>query len=102
MFLCYNIIMETLKKRSLFWDVKNIDMVENAKFVIERVLSFGDENDFRWMLENYGKEKVEKVFRLLKNIDRKSLYFWCNYFDIDPTECTQKQSKMKLGAFWKR
>ena len=92
--LCYNLTMETLKKRSLFWDVENIDAKKNAKFVIGRVLSLGDEKDFRWALKNYGEKKMKEVFLLPGSLDKKSNSFWCNYFEIDPIECMQKQSKM--------
>jgi len=49
--------MKTLEKKSLFWDVGEVDPEKNARFVIGRILNFGDLGDWQWAVERYGKRK---------------------------------------------
>jgi len=72
--------MKTLDKKSLFWDVRDIDPQKNARFVIERILAFGDLDDFIWSVDRYGVEKIKDVCARSKVLDRKSASFWNNYF----------------------
>lgn len=81
--------METLRKKTLFWDVSldDIDPEKNKEFIIERVLNKGDLEDFRWITEKYNKSDISNV---IKNkgyrLDRKSMNFWCMYFNINSSD----------------
>ena len=94
--------METLQKTSLFWDTKETDPRKNERFVIERILAYGDEADLKWALDFYGKEKLKKYVSKTRNLDKKSLSFWRQYFNINPLKCTRKQSMTKQSAFWRK
>lgn len=94
--------MQTLAKRSLFWDVSEIDPQKNEKFIVERILRFGDEEDFHWAIKSYGKDKIKENLLKSKTLDNKSLSFWCQYFNIDKNKCLKNQSAKKQSWFWKR
>ena len=94
--------METLQKTSLFWDVKDLDPRKHARFIIERILAFGDKDDFNWAVNFYGKEEIKKCFLKSKALDKKSLSFWCHYFNLNKKKCIQSQSTKKQSMFWKR
>ncbi|MFA6047428.1 MAG: hypothetical protein WCV59_01700 [Parcubacteria group bacterium] len=94
--------METLQKKSLFWDVEEIDPERNERFVIERVLNFGDEEDFKWAIKYYSRGKIIKNLLDIKSLTKKSLLFWCKYFNINEKKCSIKQSTKKQSAFLKR
>ena len=100
--LCYNLTMKTLEKKSLFWDVKSIDPEKNQRFVIERILDFGDEIDFKWAIKYYGKDKIVENLTQARTLSAKSLLFWCQYFNINKEKCLANQSIQKQSAFWKR
>jgi hypothetical protein len=91
--------METLNKTSLFWDVGSLDPHRDADFIIGRILRYGDTDDFTWALSTYGRDKVEAVLRRTKDLDRKSLSFWCGFFHIDPSTCILAQSISQPSAF---
>ena len=74
----------------------------NRRFVIERILNLGNEDDFQKALERYGKEEMAIVVLESRNLDRKSQAFWCQYFHLDQNKCSSNQSAMKQGLFWKR
>jgi hypothetical protein len=73
--------METLQKKSLFWDVEFLDPQKYGKFIVERILTFGDQEDFRWALNFYGKDRIKQYFSESKNLDKKSSSFWRQYFN---------------------
>lgn len=78
----YNGSMETLKKRSLFWDVAEINPQKNSRFVIGRILAFGDQDDFKWAEKFYGEEKIKQEVLNSRSLDRKSLSFWRQFFNL--------------------
>lgn len=94
--------MKTLNKISLFWDVQSADPVKNSSFVIDRILNYGEEEDFKWAAQYYGIDRIKAHLEEKNNLDNKSLSFWCKYFNVDPIKCIQKQSITRQGLFWKR
>jgi hypothetical protein len=96
--------METLQKKSLFWDVDSqaMDLQQNKSFIIERILARGDVDDFRWAVGTYGSDTLKNILLKAKTLDPKSLSFWCFYFNIDRALCTEKPSLLKRAAFWKK
>ena len=97
--------MLPLTKKSLFWDTdtSTIDMVKNRRYVIERILRFGDFDDYRWMRSTYSKEDIKSVIlEERSDLDPKSLNFWCHIFDIEESICTQKLLAKTQELFWRR
>ena len=47
---------------ALFWDTnpKNIDAKKHARYIIERVLELGRDNEVRWVFEQYPKHTIKK------------------------------------------
>ncbi len=50
-------------KRHLFWDVviEKLDKDTNSFFMIERILEYGDIDDWQWLKENYTAEQIADV-----------------------------------------
>jgi len=94
--------METLKKKSMFWDVDAVDTQKNEKFIINRILDFGDADDFKWAMNTYGPERIKKGVLESRTLGKKSLSFWCQYFYLDPSQCINKLSGGIQSAFWRR
>lgn len=93
--------MKTLRKPSLFWDVKNPDPQKNSQFIIERILAFGDKDDFNWAVDFYGRKKIKASFLKSRTLDKKSISFWRYYYNL-PSICIQKQLRKRPGLFWQR
>jgi len=94
--------MKTLEKKQLFWDIESVDAQKDAKFIIERVLVYGDEADFKWAENFYGSDKIKKIIRQSKNLDKKSFNFWRIFFNINKEQCILNQSPGQRSLFWKR
>ncbi len=89
-----------LTKNYLFWDVDRLSTKKNSRFIIERILNFGDIEDFVWAKKEYGSERIKEVLKTSRQLTAKSLYFWCDFFNLKTTECLSKQLKNKPSAFW--
>lgn len=66
-------------RQSLFWDVdpKDIDVKKNARYIIERVLEFGEPNEVRWVFKTYSPRKIKQVLSLPRvQVNEKSKALW--------------------------
>ncbi|MEI6843561.1 MAG: hypothetical protein WCK48_03615 [bacterium] len=60
-------------RQSLFWDtdVSKIDTKKNARYIIERILDFGRDDEVRWMWNFYDKDLLKEVV-----YNSRSIYPW--------------------------
>jgi len=72
-------------KKTLFWDtnIDNLDLSKHKRFIIERILKFGDLSDYFWLKNVYlFKEISEVISRDRTELDKKSLNFWSNLYKV--------------------
>lgn len=72
---------------SLFWDadVQQIDLDAHKSQVIERILMRGRLEEYRAMMQFYGRETVQKVVLEARYLDKYTLAFCCTIFDLPQT-----------------
>jgi hypothetical protein len=65
-------------RQSLFWDIdpKTIDLKKNAKYVIERVLDFGKDEEVKWMWDFYNKDLLREVVNNSRSIRKDTRNLW--------------------------
>jgi hypothetical protein len=66
-------------RESLFWDVnpRKINIQRNARYIIERILEFGQPDDIAWLFKQYSKKDIEKAMNLPRSqVGRKSKALW--------------------------
>ncbi|MCL5421663.1 MAG: hypothetical protein M1461_04230, partial [Nitrospirae bacterium] len=70
--------------RSLFWDTSlvNIHIRRNARYIIERVLEFGDMDAVNWLQRVYPVQTIVDVLQLSRGITEKSRNFWMVWFGV--------------------
>jgi hypothetical protein len=68
----------------LFWDIdlKTINLQENARFIIQRVIQKGEIQDWISIKKLYGIDLIKKEILQLRHLDDKTLSFFSIYFDI--------------------
>jgi hypothetical protein len=71
--------------KNLFWDidVSQLDYEKNADQIISRVFMRGTLTDIAQVLKYYGKENVKKILLKTRYLDKLTLSFAANYFDIN-------------------
>jgi hypothetical protein len=68
---------------NLFWDtdVANLDPQKHATYIIERVVSRGQWDDWKNLLAFYGNDRIKNVVISLRHLDPKTHHFLALYFD---------------------
>ncbi len=64
---------------TLFWDVdpSTIDTKKHARYIIERILDFGNDDEVRWMARNYPTARIKDVLNEPRSpIHAKSKSLW--------------------------
>ncbi len=65
-------------RQSLFWDVdpKTIDPKKHARYIIERVLELGNDEEVRWLWNNYPRSLMRDVAEKSRVLRRSTQYLW--------------------------
>jgi len=65
-------------RRSLFWDVdpKTIDPKKHARYIIERVMDFGDDKEARWLSRMYPHSLLHDVARKSRVLHPQTRVLW--------------------------
>ena len=64
--------------KQYFWDTKleNIDLKKHQKYVIERLLEYGDEKAYRWLVKNFPKSELKEIAKISRQLSPKTKKFW--------------------------
>lgn len=65
-------------RQSLFWDtnLENIDLEKNARYVIERVMDFGNDEEVRWIWGKYDKSLLKDVAEKSRSLRLDTKKLW--------------------------
>ncbi len=81
--------------KQAFWDVdmNNIDYEKHARYVVEKVIEKGTENDFLNTVRFYGFDKVKNLALQALWLSDISINFCCTLFKVKPTDfkCYEKK-----------
>lgn len=67
------------QRPSLFWDVdpKTVDPKKHARYIIERILDFGEPGEIRWLFARYSHKRMRDVVNLPRSVvNEKSKALW--------------------------
>ena len=66
----------------LFWDVdpKTIDPKKHARYIIERVLDFGNDSEVRWMAHYYAPITIRLATQRSRVLHNKTKSLWSLVF----------------------
>lgn len=85
--------------KPIFWDadINSLDKEKHKQYIIERILEFGDEKEYRWMFKNYTDEEIVDVVKKSRRISRKTATMMANFYNIPGEEirCLKEQSYLK-------
>jgi len=92
-------------RQTLFWDtdLKNIDVKKNARYIIERILEYGEPNEVRWLFKTYPKSKIKKVILQKRScLSRKSAAFWADFLGLPKSKilCLRPSYQKMRKSHW--
>jgi len=67
------------RRPSLFWDVdpKTVDPKKHARYIIERILEFGRDNEIQWLVHYYSPKIIKEVLNRSRGvIHEKTKALW--------------------------
>lgn len=83
-------------------DVHELDIHEDWKYILGRVLEYGTLESVRWAMETYGRERISEFIRNrgLRVLSRKTVNYWALLLGLQDEECIQKFLKGPRNPFW--
>ena len=84
----------------LFWDAdtSGIDGRRHARYIICRVLDFGDTPEVRWLFDTYGEEAIKQVVAASPSLHPKSLDHWRKRFGLATDDVLADRVAEKPGV----
>lgn len=95
--------MVNKNNRKLFWDVNfENDVKKNAPFIIGRILEYGDENDIKWMLENFKIFQIKQILSGKRDISLKSANYWASILGVPKSKilCLKTSYQKMRKSHW--
>ena len=87
-----------------FWDVDfaKLDYKKYSRFVLGRILEYGDKRAINWMQRNFTKGDIAGVLSRLRAVSPKSANFWALIYGIDRKKilCLQKHYLQMRKRHW--
>ena len=64
--------------RKYFWDtsIANVDPVKHKKYVIAKILEYGDQKSLRWLFKNYSKSDIAEAAKNSRELTKKTAKAW--------------------------
>ncbi len=90
--------------RPIFWDLdaEKLNLKENSRQIIERILEWGNTPQVHWMFKIYSKRQIIEVVKKSRQLSAKSANFWSNYYNISKDEvlCLNKSFLAIQKSIW--
>jgi len=87
-----------------FWDIDpaELDVGEYPRYVIERLLEYGDLPSVRWMERRFSREEIVEVLKSSRALSRKSANFWLGVLNVPREEvrCMSRVFQQKYRQIW--
>jgi len=83
-------------------DVRELDIHEDWKYILGRVLEYGTLESVRWAVGTYGTARVREFVlgRGLQVLSRKTVNYWALVLGLQDEECIQRFLKGPRNPFW--
>ncbi len=88
--------------KSLFWDIniENLDYKIHKRFIIERVLTRGNWNDWQELKSFYGLQEIKNEVVNIRYLDKKTLNFCHTLFNIKKEEFRCYNTEPSVRKLW--
>lgn len=89
--------------RRLFWDHALVagDLKEHSRWVVSRVVEYGDLQDIRFLANELGTERFLQLTATVRFSSKKAAHFWQSIRTMEGTICAKKLSHPAAGEFWR-
>lgn len=87
--------------RTLFWDVDvgAVDAEVHRNFIILRVMDRGSRGEVRAVWKYYGADTVRCALLRAPSLQRKTIFFFANQFQLRPEDFRAYRKSQELGTW---
>ncbi len=88
--------------KNLFWDIdiNDLNLDKHVRFIIERVLTKGDLNDWFELKKTYSLNRIKQEVIQIRYLDKKTLNLLSLFFHIPKEDFRCYKIKQYLPEFW--
>ena len=89
-------------RTEILWDInlKTMDPDKNKAIIIERVLSYGNIGELKFLFIYYGIEIIRQTVKNIGYLDPKTFEFVISYFNINKEEMKCYIKKQSARQHW--
>jgi len=86
----------------LFWDVDltDFDFEKHKTHLIQKVLEYGNINDWNLLKKRYGLETIKEISLTLRSLDAVTLAYLSAIFKISKTEFRCYKHRQLFPNYW--
>lgn len=87
---------------NLFWDadVSTMSMEHSSSYIIQRVLEYGQMNDWRLINQYYGLERIVNECKQMRTLDPVCLSFICTISHTNKEDYRCSHFKQSFQTSW--
>ncbi len=88
--------------KNLFWDIdiNDLNLDRHVRFIIERVLTKGDLNDWFELKNTYGLNRIKQEVIQIRYLDKKTLNLLSLFFHLPKEDFRCYKTRKYLLEFW--
>lgn len=90
--------------KQYFWDIDfaKLNPAKHPKYVLERLLDYGDEKALAWMDKNFPVQQIIETVKKSRALTHKSANFWTQIYNLSPKEvlCLNKHYQTQQEKIW--
>jgi len=89
--------------RPLFWDTDfdRLRVPGHERYIIERVLEYGDDPAIRWLWRTFGHIAIADIVRRSRKLSRNTATLWALVLDIphEQVRCLSRRFQLTSSVF---
>lgn len=89
-----------------FWDINSVelDISAHPRYVIERILEYGDFPELRWLFARFSREEIVGALKRSRTLTLRSANFWSQIFGVShrQVKCLSKRFQQTQNRIWQR
>ena len=90
--------------KKYFWDVdfEKLDYKSYPRYIIERILEYGDESGINWMMKNFSRIQIIRTLQKSRQLSSKSANFWAFVLNTkkETIKCLSRSFQEIRKQFW--
>lgn len=100
------VLPECLARDSTFLfpevDIHHLNVLEDWRYILGRVLEYGTLDSVRWAMETYGRDRIREFIlgRGLRILSRKTVNYWALILGLQEEECIRRFLTGPRNPFW--